>query len=313
MPRLGAPFRWEKLGPVFALEGARPDWMRSHAYLPTALVLGDAIRVFMAFRDEHNVGRMGWVDFSADGQFEVLGISERPCLDVGRPGAFDDNGVSPTAVVRDEDGALRCYYAGWQLTPRARYLLFTGAAASTDDGLSFTRLSETPVFERSSDELIVRSGAFVARDRGVWKAWYAAGSDLVQVGGQATPTYDLAYMESADGLLWPPAGQKTLRPKAPDEFGFGRSFVEARDGLYHLWYSLRSRTYGYYIGYGVSADGQSWTRYEADGGLMPSPSGWDSEMVGFPSIVDTPAGRFMFYNGNGYGATGVGVARMEEA
>jgi hypothetical protein len=304
--------KWQKLGVVYRPDG-RTSWMRTHAYLPTAIVIGNRIRVFAAFRDAENVGRMGWVDFSTGGDFRVTGVSDQPCLDVGRPGAFDDNGVSPLAIVRIGN-QLRCYYAGWQLTPRVRYLLFTGAASSTDEGVTFVRDAEVPVFERSSKELIVRSGTFVLNHNGVWKAWYAAGSETIPLGqtGAPTPTYHLAYIESKDGLTWPSEGVLSMA-SGPEEFGFGRSFVEEQDGLFHIWCSVRSRSHGYFIGYATSKDGISWVRRDDEGGLKPSTEGWDSEMVAFPSIVDTPAGRFMFYNGNDYGYTGIGVARLEKA
>ena len=31
-------------------------------------------------------------------------------------------------------------------------------------------------------------------------------------------------------------------------------------------------------------------------------------MVGVSGLLETPAGTYLFYNGNGYGATGFGVA-----
>lgn len=300
--------KWEKLGLVYNPKGRVP-WMKTHASVPTAIILDDRIRVFLAFRDAENVGRIGWVDCSTDGQFKIIGESEHPCLDVGRPGAFDDNGVTPMAVLPWGE-KLRCYYGGWQLTPQVRYLLFTGAAVSTDNGVTFTRESEVPVFERSSKELTVRSGAFVLQHEGIWKAWYAAGSEMIEVGQKAVPTYHLAYMESEDGLRWPSKGIVSIIPEAPDEFGFGRPFVEIKNGIYHIWYSVRTKSRGYFIGYATSDDGIRWKRQDAIGGLYPSKTGWDSEMTGFASIVETAAGRFMFYNGNGYGLTGVGVARL---
>ena len=32
------------------------------------------------------------------------------------------------------------------------------------------------------------------------------------------------------------------------------------------------------------------------------------EMIAYPAVFDTPAGRFLAYNGNGYGASGIGYA-----
>jgi hypothetical protein len=37
---------------------------------------------------------------------------------------------------------------------------------------------------------------------------------------------------------------------------------------------------------------------------------WDSEMVTYPVVADVAGERFMLYNGNGYGRTGIGLARQ---
>jgi len=303
--------KWERLGPIFNADG-RSEWMHSHAYLPTAHQMDDGrIRVFLAFRDLAQVGRLGWIDVAASDPTRILAFSERPVLDVGRSGAFDDNGVSPLAVVA-EGARLRMYYAGWQLTPRARYLLFTGLAFSDDGGDSFTRYQETPILDRTSDEFIVRTGAHVMRDAdtGIWKVWYAAGSALVEIGGKQVPTYGMAYLESRDGLIWPGKSVKVLNPQGPDEYGFGRPHVRKVGGLYEMWYSARSHSKGYRIGYATSDDGIGWSRRDDEGGLEHSTNGWDSEMTCFASIVENGYGMFMFYNGNGFGLTGVGVARI---
>lgn len=302
--------KWRKLGRVFDLSHG-DGWMTSHAYLPTAIQLNPArIRVYLAFRDAASVGRLGWIDVSAENPTKLLGVSATPALDVGRPGTFDDNGVSPLSVMIDGD-RIRLYYAGWQLTPRARYLLLTGVAFSADGGDHFDRLRETPVLERSPNELIIRSGGHVMREGDVWKIWYAAGSDVTGPEGHCVPTYHLAYSESPDGITWPAQGALAIAPRGPDEFGFGRPCVLFENGEYHMWYSIRTHSKLYRIGYGRSGDGKTWTRHDDQVGIDIAPDGWDSKMIGFASIVTNEHGRFMFYNGNGYGETGVGVARLE--
>jgi len=299
---------WEKLGVIYNTDGRR-DWMRSHPYLPTAIQRdAGTIRVFLAFRDAENVGRLGFVDVAASDPRQVLRVSDKPALDIGMPGAFDDNGVSPLSVVRDGD-RLRLYYAGWQLTPRARYLLLTGLAFSDDGGETFTRHQLTPVFERSSEELLVRSGTAVLKDGDRWKAWYAAGSSMIASDGKLVPTYCMAYAESADGLTWPARGTPVLVPRGPDEYGFGRPHVEKAGGEYRMWYSVRAHSKTYWIGYATSADGLHWVRRDEDVGIGLSETGWDSEMMSFASIVENEHGRFLFYNGNDFGKTGVGAAR----
>jgi hypothetical protein len=303
--------KWEKLGVIFNANG-RSEWMNSHAYLPTAYQMGEGcIRVFLAFRDAAQVGRLGWIDVAASDPTRILAVAERPALDVGRSGAFDDNGVTPLAVLTD-GARLRLYYAGWQLTPRARYLLFTGLAFSDDGGDSFVRHQETPILDRTPDEFIVRTGAHVMHDpdSGIWKIWYAAGSNLVETHGKQVPTYRMGYLESRDGLVWPGKSVTVLDPQGPDEYGFGRPHIRKIGGLYEMWYSVRSHSKGYRIGYATSEDGVSWRRRDDECGLDRSASGWDSEMTCFASIIQNEFGTFMFYNGNGFGLTGVGVARM---
>ena len=101
-------------------------------------------------------------------------------------------------------------------------------------------------------------------------------------------------------------------PRAPEEIGFGRPFIQRDSSGYRLWYSIRSRR-GYRLGYAESTDGLVWGRRDEDVGLSPSENGWDSEMVCYSAIVATRNRWLMFYNGNGYGRTGVGVAVAEPA
>ena len=63
--------------------------------------------------------------------------------------------------------------------------------------------------------------------------------------------------------------------------------------------------------YAESPDGISWTRSPGAPGLDVSDEGWDSQMVCYPFVLDHGGRRYMFYNGNGYGRTGFGVAVLE--
>ena len=82
-----------------------------------------------------------------------------------------------------------------------------------------------------------------------------------------------------------------------------------RDGDgWHMWFSSRShRDPAYRIGYARSDDGVSWTRSE-QGSLGPQGDGWESEMTCYPCVFETEGRRWMLYNGNGMGRTGIGLA-----
>ena len=75
-----------------------------------------------------------------------------------------------------------------------------------------------------------------------------------------------------------------------------------------MWYAIRSFSKLYSIGYAESEDGIHWVRRDGDVGIAASDSGWDSEMICYPCVVNLEGELIMFYNGNGHGATGFGYA-----
>ena len=305
-------FSWRKIGRVYCAEGEYP-WMASHAYCPTPVLIDDSlVRVLCAFVDAGQIGRCGWVDVDARRPDRVVAVSEHPALDVGRPGTFDEHGVTPLSAVRLPDGRLRLYYAGWQRGVGVRYSLFTGAAESQDDGESFVRVSEAPILDRSDGELHTRSSGLVLADGDGWRMWYAGGTGWHGPGTEARPRYALRHIRSRDGLDWPRSGEVCLEPRE-DELGFGRPCVLQRDGILHMWYGRRDLSGAYELGYATSVDGLNWRRQDEEAQLQRGPAGsWDSEMLGLSSLLETPHGTYLFYNGNGYGATGFGVAIAEE-
>ena len=302
--------KWRKLGRVFVATGEY-DWAQTHAYIPTPLKLdAERIRLYVAFLDKEHVGRVGYVDVDASNPLSVLRISNQPVLDIGKPGTFDDSGVTPISIV-DDKGKKLMYYTGWQRGVKARYYLFTGLAISENGGETFERYSNVPILDRSNDELFFRTAAHVIIDNGIYKMWYIAGSKWINVRGKEIPTYNMRYMESSDGFSWNKRGTVCME-LSDDEHGFGRPFVVKEGRFYKMWYSIRTINNGYRLGYAESIDGLNWERKDNEVGMDVSESGWDSEMICFASIIDVNRKRYMFYNGNNYGETGFGVAQLGE-
>lgn len=302
---------FQKIG-LIPLPAVRPAWMHTHAFLPNVFALDNhTLRIVAAFRDAANIGRIGYIDVRADDPLKTVGFSEKPGLDIGTPGAFDDNGVSPLSIVFHE-GKLRLYYCGWQLSDKVRYFLFTGLAESTDFGVSYTRFKKTPILERTDMEMTVRAAGLVQREGDHWKMYYSGGSEMVDAAGKSTPTYDMLSMRSADGIHWPDHGTSIFAPDlARKEFGYGRPFVMQQNGIWRMWYGYRHLEKGYIMGYAESADGEHWVRQDEAMGTFNSDN-WphDAEMRAYPSFSTTPSGTYMFYNGNGYGKEGICVAKL---
>lgn len=303
--------RLTKMGRVYAADGSMP-WTKHYAFPPTPVRLDErTLRVYVSFCDANTVGRVGYVDVDAADPGRVLRVSPRPVLDIGRPGAFDENGVLPTCVL-EHDGKLLMYYVGYQLGQKVRYFQFEGLAASTDGGETFHRVRRTPVIDRSDAELLNRTSAFVMRDEGVFKMWYVGGSEWVKARGKDLPVYNLRYLTSPDGVNWGPEGRVCLDFAGSDEHGFGRPWVVKEGGRYRMFYSVRSHSRGYRLGYAESADGLSWTRMDDRVTLDVSAEGWDSEMVEYASVARVGGRVWLFYCGNNCGQTGFGYAALNE-
>ncbi|HEY9809871.1 MAG TPA: hypothetical protein V6D13_11145 [Halomicronema sp.] len=303
--------KWKKLGLVYVANGEQ-NWAISHAYIPTSLMLDEEkIRIYAAFLDQERVGRIGFIDVDAKNPQRILKVSSKPVVDIGEPGTFDDNGVTPICVVK-HNHKLYMYYVGWQLGVKVRYFLFLGLAISEDGGESFIRYSKVPVLERSNNELFVRSAAHVHRHENCWKMWYIASDKWINVCEKQVPTYNIRYLESHDGVTWEKQGKICLDISGNDEYGFGRPFVMIEKNLYKMWYSVRTISQGYRIGYAESSDGIRWIRKDEEVGIDVSQTGWDSQMICFACVQKTNYGTYMFYNGNNYGETGFGVAVLED-
>ena len=302
--------RWEKKGLVYAPDG-KLSWARDYAFPPTPYFLNeDVLRLYVAFCDESTVGRIGFVDVRVEDPSVVMRVSEEPVLDIGTPGAFDENGVLPTCAI-EVGSQLYLYYVGYQLGYQVRYFQFQGLAISEDGGDSFTRYSKVPILDRSEREQLNRTSAFVMFEDGVFRLWYVAGSDWTVVKGKPLPVYNMRYLESEDGKNWGEEGKVCIDFKNADEHALGRPWIVKEAGMYKMLYSIRTRSQGYRLGYAESEDGIEWTRKDDEIGMDVSESGWDSQMIAYPSVVRCKDRVHMFYIGNNNGQTGFGYAVLE--
>ena len=93
----------------------------------------------------------------------------------------------------------------------------------------------------------------------------------------------------------------------PDEKNIARPWIMNGGDDYQAWYAFNCGP-GYRIGFAVSPDGQNWERQDHRAGIHCSKSGWDSQMIAHPAVVQQDGRWFMFYNGNRYGKDGIGLA-----
>src|SRR5207249_877675 len=131
--RTACDMKWIKEGLIFCASG-QYAWMHSHASLPVALRLDNHVyRIYFASRDEQNRSHVSYIEIDIRSAKEILRISDRPVLQPGPLGYFDDHGVYCASIIRKEQNLLM-YYIGWN--PGARSPLFyssIGLAVSEDN------------------------------------------------------------------------------------------------------------------------------------------------------------------------------------
>ncbi len=305
--------RWKKLGRIFQVAGDAP-WMMTHAAVPTALVLdAQTVRVYFGTRNASKQASVGFFDFDPQNPTEILGRSESACLGPGDLGMFDDSGVLPSWVMRRDD-RIWLYYIGWNLGTTVPFRNFTGLAESSDGGKTFTRFSPAPVADRDRHDPLFFTNPCWLQDGPVWKVWYLSAVRWeAQTQGPPKHYYHIKQDESSDGVTWRRTPSVAIDFQYPGEFAISRPCVVREGGLYHMWYSYRSGPRGenYRIGYAASVDGKKWDRQDEQVGLDVSSTGWDSQAVCYANVFDHGGRRFMLYNGNGYGESGIGLAVLE--
>jgi predicted GH43/DUF377 family glycosyl hydrolase len=269
-------------------------WSASHAALPTV----DGSQLYFATRDAEGRSSIARASLDLSAETPVVGAIEAgPVLTPGPLGAFDDAGVTPSCVVRRGDETL-LYYTGWSLGVSVPFYLAIGLAVGHGDG-PFERVSAAPILGRRDSDPFLTASPHVVVEDGCWRAWYVSGVRWTT----ERHYYNLRHAESADGITWSD-GRVCVDFADDGEHAFSRPCVLAADGGYEMWFAVRGDAYR--LGYARSEDGLRWERDDAATAL--DGEGWDAEMVAYPHVVDHGGRRLLLYNGNGYGATGIGSA-----
>jgi hypothetical protein len=309
--------RWVKKGRIFSVEG-RSEWMAHHACVPVADPVGDdVLRIYFGPRDTRGRTRTAFIEVRADDPSQVLRVHDRPVLDLGRLGAFDDSGVMPSCLVNHE-GKKYLFYIGWSPAVTVPYRNAVGLAVSTDGGLTFERCFEGPIVDRTRLEPFFTASPFCLLEDGVWRLWYASSTGFVVVDGKPEPVYQIKHATSRNGFEWARTGEACIPYRADGEAN-ARPCVLREGDRYRMWYCFRgsrgyrtSKAESYRIGYAESQDGIAWTRLDDRAGIERSEEGWDSQMIEYPFVWVHKGRKHMLYNGNGFGESGFGWAVLEE-
>lgn len=300
---------WERIGWI-DIPSDRPDWWASHMSLPFAIeIRPNELRVLMGTRDSENRSSIGWVDIALSVESVVLkDWAQVPLLTSGTPGAFDENGVSPS-FARLESGQLDVWYFGWALRRPSGWWNSVGRASGLVDG-PLTRISTAPTFDRSVEDPYSLGYPYLVEHFERQHLFYSSYSQFGIPSEDEYYEYDIKLAVSSDGESWERLGPILYRDG--DILAQSRPSVIVENGKWNMWYCAKGSKYQIYSA--KSTDGLRWEHSAETSGLIASGTGGERVEVCYPHVLrlGDSGDLILLYNGDNYGKSGFGVARWLE-
>ena len=299
---------WKKIGLIIKPKKSFL-WDKTHNMVPTPIYLGnDVFRIFFGTRNYKNQSCIAYAEISLKKKITILRYSKKPSLKKGELGAFDDNGVLPSCIIKNKKYFLM-YYIGWQPRLTTRYSLIAGLAISKD-GKNFKRYSNSPILSTNHNEpYSILTAPFVIKiKRNRWLMWYVS---CKYWKNKNIPIYDIKYATSNNGFNWSQTGRPCIILKN-GERAIARPYVIYKKNKFKMWYSYEKKVGSYKIGYAESKNGLKWERYDNKIKFINKKNKFktDSKMKEYASIVQHKDESYMFYNGNDYGKLGIECAQL---
>lgn len=308
--------KWVKKGLIFNVDG-QYEWNKRHAQCPVVDKLNDEVwRIYYATRNAKGQSQISYIEVEAGNPNNILYQNDKFLFDFGNIGTFDDSGLMPSSIVNH--GNLKyLYYIGWTVKHTVPYHNSIGLAVSKDNGVTFKRKFKGSILPSTHLEPYFTGTSYVLVENDIWRMWYLSCVKWELIDSKLEPFYHIKYAESKDGINWKRQAVIAIDFKSEVEGGIVSASVLKEDNIYKMWYGYRKakgyridKNCSYRIGYAESIDGIKWTRKDEQVGIDISENGWDSEMMSYPNIIEHGNSKYMFYNGNGFGITGIGYATL---
>ena len=316
--------RWEKLGKLFdPADHVLPLECTGFAQAPQTLLLHDRLRIYFSTRKRDQTGKylshVAFVDVALDLR-TIIGVSTDTVIALGGLGCFDEHGIFPVNMVRDGNRVL-AYTTGWNRKVSVSVDASIGLAISHDDGLTFEKYGTGPVMSASLHEPFLVADAYVVLQEGTYHMWYIFGTAWKKFHPDEAPdrVYKIAHATSNDGIHWQRDGKPIIADRLNQDECQALPTIFKRHGRYHMYFCYR-QAYGfrtdsssaYRIGYAWSDNMIAWQRDDSLAGIDVASEGWDAQMQCYPHTFEMGGDIYMLYNGNEFGRSGFGLARLCE-
>jgi predicted GH43/DUF377 family glycosyl hydrolase len=229
-------------------------------------------------------------------------------------------------VIQQDDHWLMYYVTWGSWAPPDELSNRTGLAISDDEGIHWKVLKEPllPLGKPGEyDAGVTGSVAVLKTGPQAYQMWYTAGEryailDWISPGFKRGIVH-IGHAVSRDGVEWVKSQKPVLSPRLDAvksyEAVVSKPGIILLNGTYHMWLSVFTMQEGggYRLNYARSRDGLAWERF-ADEEVMPlTPGGFDSNHQSYANVIEQDDDLWMFYVGNTFGATGIGLATVKKS
>lgn len=262
-------------------------WRESQTANPDLLLFGGTY--FLYFRGQQGGhDRIGVATVSRR-QFDGVTwkIREKPVIDVGVEGSWDDTHALDPAAVR-VGRRVFLYYTG--VSPRADRAI---CLAISDDGIHFRKYRKNPVVIGGAPEVVRRGRTFFLY---FWKK-KPSGSG-----------YQIHCATSSNGLEYTEISAEPILPVGPagswDSHTTETPRIFSEKGLYYMMYcgSDRHNDYPADAGLATSRDLVHWTKFSGNPIFSRGREGaWDEGAIWFTTVEKINGMFYLWYEGYGGG------------
>jgi len=280
--------KWIKKGVIFNKEFAQ---------LPVVDIYENYYRIYCSTRDNQGRSIPKAIDIHKSLTSSPYGpaftIIDNINIPLGKPGSFDSHGVMPTEIITLKDGTKHLYYIGWSKRLDVPYWNSIGLAISKDNGITWEKYSEGPIFNTCAKEPgFIGTISIVHTNEGDsythWLMYYSS-AHWEEIDGKLEPVYDIKSALSKDGINWEPTGETII--KLFNNEGGIASFRKLGSRFY---YSIRKKN-NYRINPANSYHIKSVDLFMKDEMLELYP-GENELMCAYPFIIEEKDKYLMFYN-----------------
>lgn len=307
---------WKNQGILFHPDDG-PDWMVSHAQVPCIDIKGSSAYIYFSSRNKNNKCLPGRIKINLK-NFKIEEISEEPLFGLGKPGMFDDSGIMPSCIFNKFNKKKYMFYVGWNVPTTVPFRNCIGAAISEDGGKTFRKLQDGPVLDRNKYSPLFLATSFVMQippgrfESMMYKfrMWYLSGNEFRKEGEKWRSFYNIRHanihFNGDNNDLWVVPQEEICcdYDESKKECAIARPWIRLENGKFKMWYSYRWDNYN--IGYAESDDGIKFNRIDD---IKIDRQEWDSDMQAYPCVFEYRGNKYMLYNGNGFGKTGIGLAK----